>query len=146
MLSEEERRARHRGYSRRYYLANKAKACEATIRWRKAHPELSKEYSRRHRESHKTARAVYKRSHDLWRYGLTVAAYEVLLQNQHGVCAICFRPETNKHNKRLSVDHDHTTLKVRGLLCTNCNQALGNCQDSPDRLRAAAAYLEKKAR
>lgn len=71
------------------------------------------------------------------KYGLTNEAYQALYAAQSGVCAICYRAGI------LCVDHNHETNKVRGLLCTCCNTALGSLQDSPDRLRAAALYLEK---
>lgn len=51
-------------------------------------------------------------------------------------CAIC------KSTAQLVGDHDHETGAPRGILCRNCNLALGNMFDSPERLRAAAAYLE----
>lgn len=47
--------------------------------------------------------------------------YEALLEAQGGVCAICGNPPAKR---RLSVDHDHATGKVRGLLCFRCNRAL----------------------
>lgn len=59
---------------------------------------------------------------------------------QGSKCAICQRP-ADKHT-RLVVDHDHQTGYVRGLLCTQCNNAIGQLQDSPDLLRQAALYLE----
>lgn len=58
-----------------------------------------------------------------------------------GVCAICKRPETI--NKSLAVDHCHLTNTIRGLLCTNCNIALGKMGDSIEILKSAIAYLEK---
>ena len=41
------------------------------------------------------------------------------------------------------IDHDHITGKTRGLLCLNCNIALGHVQDNPSRLRLMVAYLDK---
>lgn len=52
-------------------------------------------------------------------------------------CEICGSIED------LKIDHDHSTLKIRGVLCHHCNVAIGHMRDSPDRLRQAANYLEK---
>ena len=60
------------------------------------------------------------------RYGLTEIHYDEMFKSQNGVCAICHKPEMAKNKQgRLSVDHDHQTNKVRGLLCTRCNMNLG---------------------
>lgn len=75
------------------------------------------------------------------RYGMTVAEFEEMERAQGGVCAICGRPETTRRLKRLSVDHDHDSGRVRGLLCNQCNTGIGLMGDDPDRLTAAAAYL-----
>lgn len=56
-------------------------------------------------------------------------------------CAVCGEPPTRR---RLDVDHDHKTGAVRGLLCSDCNIALGKFRDDPDRLRAAADYLVRR--
>ena len=63
-----------------------------------------------------------------------------MLGAQNGRCAICGRPETEAGG--LAVDHCHATGKVRGLLCTLCNTALGKFRDRTDILRAAIRYLE----
>jgi hypothetical protein len=80
------------------------------------------------------------------KYGITLEQYNIMLENQGGVCAICGDPPTIIHAGEkvspLSVDHCHKTGKVRGLLCHPCNMALGLFKDNKDRLRAAAAYLE----
>ncbi len=65
--------------------------------------------------------------------------YNIWLQRQGGVCAIC---KAKPVGARLAVDHDHKTMRVRGLLCRQCNTALGSFNDDPSRLRAAVAYLE----
>jgi hypothetical protein len=65
---------------------------------------------------------------------------------QNDTCAICKQPETVKQQgkqRRLSIDHDHTTNQVRDLLCSNCNTMLGFFDDNPELLEAAAAYLTK---
>ena len=74
-------------------------------------------------------------------YGVTWDEYELLLACQDGRCAICNgRPRKNM----LSVDHDHKTGEVRGLLCSRCNhRLLGSANDDPVRLRRAADYLEQ---
>lgn len=56
-------------------------------------------------------------------FGLTLEEYDKMLKEQKGVCAICGK--INKSGNRLSVDHNHLTGRVRGLLCTTCNSALG---------------------
>lgn len=89
----------------------------------------------------------YFRNRDLLgRYGITIEQYDAKWDAQGGLCAICERPETQIHNGRLrwlSVDHNHRTSEVRGLLCSNCNRAIGYLQDNHDRALRAACYLEE---
>lgn len=88
-------------------------------------------------ECRKTARSI--RSH-LRLYGLTKADFRALLVKQGGVCAICEQPDTTAKGI-LSVDHDHATGQVRGLLCHRCNVGLGHFQDDPTLLTRAAVYV-----
>lgn len=84
-------------------------------------------------------------------YGITLEEYEMILKFQDGVCKICSMPERAKYGNghvsgkiaNLAVDHDHKTGKVRGLLCSRCNRGIGYFEDSPERLLAAAKYLEE---
>lgn len=71
--------------------------------------------------------------------GLTVDDYVEMLKDQGGVCAICKRGEPS--GRRLAVDHNHHTKKVRGLLCRSCNMGIGLLQDDHAILTAAAGYL-----
>ena len=64
--------------------------------------------------------------------------YQNKLLSQNGVCAICMRPPSKSI---LAVDHCHTTGKIRKLLCTNCNLALGLLKDSTDITKRALEYL-----
>lgn len=70
-----------------------------------------------------------------------------MLAEQHGVCAICKMPEHKINHMTgkidpLSVDHDHKTGDVRALLCNECNRALGNMREDPERIRALLRYAE----
>ena len=85
----------------------------------------------------------------LWtRYRLTVEAYEKMLADQGGRCAICEKVEEYRH---WSIDHDHSCCPgrrscgscVRALLCSPCNMGLGQFQDNPDTLQRAADYLRR---
>jgi hypothetical protein len=79
-----------------------------------------------------------KREYDLLRrYGITVAEYERMRDQQGGKCAICGR----RPRYRLHVDHDHDSGEVRGLLCVPCNRAVGCLGDDPQRCLRAAEYL-----
>jgi hypothetical protein len=79
-------------------------------------------------------------------YGITLEEYNAMLNSQKGVCAVCGKPESIKQLgkvRALCVDHDHKTEKVRGLLCTRCNAAMGMIGDSKELLFQLALYLEK---
>lgn len=69
--------------------------------------------------------------------GFTSNDYDALLLKQEGVCAACGQPQ----KRYLHVDHDHKTGKVRGLLCTNCNAALGLLHDDPAIIRKLLQYI-----
>lgn len=73
-------------------------------------------------------------------YGMTVEDYDAMLEHQDGVCAVCKQLPVGAAT--FQVDHCHATGVVRGILCSNCNLALGLSGDEPDRLRAMAEYLE----
>jgi hypothetical protein len=74
-------------------------------------------------------------------YGLAPGEYERMLQDQQYTCAICKQPV---QNERLSIDHNHQTGKVRGLLCLSWNWALGRFHDSVILLQNALDYLTKE--
>lgn len=77
-------------------------------------------------------------------FGIDLDQYKDMLDDQKGVCAICGNPETSTFRgklRHLGVDHCHSTGKVRGLLCNDCNVALGWFKDDTKRLRQAIRYL-----
>ena len=70
------------------------------------------------------------RNNDLKRnYGITIAEHRQMFEEQNGVCAIC-KGEGDGKWKKLCVDHDHETGKVRQLLCRRCNMVLGQVYDN----------------
>jgi hypothetical protein len=73
------------------------------------------------------------------KYGLSLEVHTIMSFIQDKKCAICKEVPSGG----LVVDHSHTTGKVRALLCSKCNLALGMFKDSPDLLRAAVRYLER---
>lgn len=73
------------------------------------------------------------------KYGITYADFVRMHEEQGGKCALCQREIPL--SKAIHVDHDHKTGKVRALLCHHCNTGLGNLQDDPDLLLAAALYV-----
>ncbi len=80
---------------------------------------------------------------DVWmrrKYGISIDEFEALLAAQGDRCAICGGPE---NGRQWHVDHHHGSGRVRGVLCDNCNRGLGHFGDDPERLRAAAAYVER---
>jgi hypothetical protein len=71
-------------------------------------------------------------------YGLTLKDYDEMLKKQRGKCAICGKPPTSR--RRLAVDHNHKTNKVRGLLCHVCNNFLGVYERNAQKF---ARYIER---
>jgi len=81
-------------------------------------------------------------------YGITLIEYNKMLETQNSVCAICGNKETRRHFKYntlvdLAVDHNHITGKVRGLLCSSCNKAIGVFKDNIELLESSIIYLKR---
>ena len=73
-------------------------------------------------------------------YGITLPEYNRVIRGQGGCCAICKRL-VKEFKNALAVDHSHSLGTVRGLLCWNCNKALGVFRDDIERIKAAVVYL-----
>ena len=132
-----------RVYMRGYTQTPKAKLQRAAY-------AASAEVTARRRAAGQTTQgqAASRNAKFLRNYGLTLAAYDVRLAEQAGVCAICRQPETARwrrtgRTKTLAVDHNHVTGSIRGLLCHKCNFMIGLADDDVARLQAAVAYLER---
>ena len=75
-------------------------------------------------------------------YGITPVDYAQMLVQQGYRCAICGMEDWANLHGKLYPDHDHSTGKIRGLLCHQCNIALGAAGDNVSRLKAMIEYLE----
>lgn len=120
-------------YGKYLYKKNKAEGKYANGQYR---PKTKKE--KREREVR-----TRRNSHLLRNFNITIDEYEKMEKDQSGVCLICKKTERNKKTKYLSVDHCHKTGKVRGLLCSRCNSAIGLLRDCPERITAALAYIKR---
>lgn len=74
-------------------------------------------------------------------YGITLEDYTVLYKRQRGMCKVCRRSATSL-GQTLSVDHDHSTGEIRGLLCTYCNRYVVGRHRDFVLLASAAKYLK----
>ena len=76
-----------------------------------------------------------------YEYNITLDEYNNLLKKQNDKCSICGK-SSKENKKRLAIDHNHTTGKIRGLLCSSCNQGLGKFYDNVEFLENAIKYLQ----
>lgn len=147
-LSDEERKKRNRERAAKYRKANPEKIREIQRKSnakRRSDPEASRvirDYQARYREANAETLRHKERER---RFGINSETYSQMLQSQSGVCAICGNPETATRLgvvKALSVDHCHTTGRIRGLLCSDCNTGIGKLRDSVKVLQNAIRYLQ----
>lgn len=117
-------------YDKVYFQRNKDRIIKRTNKYHEEHPDMRKN-------------AHLKRS-----FGISIDEYNNMVRMQGGKCKLCGKKETKTINAKggrphsLAVDHCHSTNKIRGLLCIDCNRGIGFLKDSPDLLRKAADYLD----
>ncbi len=114
-------------YHREYRKKNRQKDRDRKCKWALENPEKIQAYNKKHR---------------ILKYGITEEEYNVMFLEQNGKCGICGTHQS-KFKIGFAIDHCHETGKVRGLLCGNCNRAIGLLQDDIENLRCAILYLNK---
>lgn len=151
-----------RCHPKRLMLANgMCRACYQR-EWKRQHPGKQLAYDRRHQAKDYVQFRERHRWHKIKaQYGLTRAQFEELWKKQLGLCPICllalelgpvglrtkgerwkqYLPANNPRS--VTVDHDHATTKVRGLLCRQHNAALALFGDNIDYLNRAIEYLAR---
>jgi len=100
------------------------------------------------RKAYKVNPETFLQHQRMHNYGITLEQYQALYKMQGGVCASCGHPETRMYKgnvRNLAVEHCHTTGRVRGLLCHDCNTALGLLREDPERITALLRYVHEMA-
>jgi hypothetical protein len=107
------------------------------------------EYDKNYRSTHRTEKDAYRRTYHLQQnFNITFQRFVEMSVTQNNSCALC----EDVFDVTPAIDHDHSCCSgtkscgkcIRGLLCHRCNTALGSFRDSPELLRKAAEYVERK--
>lgn len=127
--------------------------CNKQVKRRKGHKDSSRKFCNKcqpkaDRMRRKRGQQKYYAAHPHKKYSdhirrkykMTLEQYDKMFKEQNGVCAIC---GGSQFTNRLSVDHNHETGEVRGLLCSTCNPKLGIVEDK-DFIKKALSYLGQK--
>jgi Recombination endonuclease VII len=146
-------------YNADYYIKNSGKIKERASSWATNNPEkrlsIVKNYLNLNPEKRKESKKLWyfsnlEKVRDIryqYDYGITLHQYNLMLESQKGLCAICGSSSTNTtRSKHFMVDHNHTTEEIRGLLCAHCNGGLGmfKADNGIENLEKAILYLTRK--
>ena len=139
-------------YKRDNTPRGKCKSCysEDSKIWGKNNKEKRKSIYRKYYSNNVEHAKIYCLRKKYWPNLSLEAAkneYNKLLEQQNSACKICRRSEQNKRNNKISelaVDHCHKTGEIRGLLCGNCNKAIGLFKDDISLLTRTIKYLQKE--
>lgn len=129
-------------YQRKWNEKNKDSVAAIQKRSRIKNRQNALEAARRYyaRDDIRHTKKAMRLGSRLKAFGLSISDFDEMFTSQGGKCAIC---GGTSGKRRLSVDHDHATGKVRSLLCTNCNSALGLLGESTERMASAIEYIKK---
>ena len=111
--------------------------------WAAKNPDRIKEISKRYYDSNKELHNKRASENRLLRtLGISQEEYDSLMLKHDGRCDICGTTEPGGPHKKFNLDHDHSTGKIRGVLCRRCNTSLGQFEDSVSLMKKAIKYLE----
>lgn len=119
--------------------------------WRIKNIDRQKARDKEYYEKNKDKLKIYRETNSLAikdyklraKYDISLDEYNEIFIKQDGKCAVCGKHQS-EIKTALAVDHCHSTGKVRGLLCGNCNRGIGMLQDDIENLRCAILYLNKR--
>jgi hypothetical protein len=124
-------------YFKQYYLKNRDKKLEYAKEYKLKNPGLFKKYI--DKIGYENFAKIQRKSYLKRAYNVTLEQYENKLKEQNYCCAICNRHQF-KFKRKLAVDHNHKTGKIRDLLCAGCNVDVSVVED---RLEVLLKYLNK---
>jgi hypothetical protein len=131
-----------REYKKRYRAIHLERLRKYSRDWNKANPQKHKRTNHRWYLQNKALTALRFRRRKLRvHYGITVDDYTEMCVTQKNLCAICLKIPLK--GKKLVVDHDHKTKRVRQLLCNECNTGLGMFREDISHLKNAIKYIKK---
>lgn len=138
--NKDRRRENHKNWTRKN--PEKVKKCRKN--WIAKNPEKVKLARKKYADNwRKNASPEKKKEHSIkYKYGISWENFLSIYLAQDGKCAIC-KKEVGQFCKKTCVDHNHTTGRVRGILCTACNFAIGALGEKEDNLLEAVKYLAK---
>lgn len=123
--------------------ANTCKSCRKSYVASEPYKADRKTYYARLSKDKKKYYRRNQRTNNLERiFGITHEEYERIHKEQNGLCAICGKSEIID-DKHLAVDHDHKTGKIRALLCTRCNLAVGRLEANMEYTNRLLGYIKK---
>lgn len=128
------------------------KKCRLNIfkQWKLNNPEKYKEtiqkrkYKQKEYYSLPEIKLKYRKKFIERKFNISYSDYEKMQIKQNNKCAICGNEENSADKDYLSVDHNHESGDIRGLLCTRCNVGLGYFKDNIQNLKNAINYLENE--
>lgn len=131
-------------YQKEWRQKNKAHMARLQKEWRDNNKDYVNSYQKEWSNKNPSLKKKYAKNANLkTTYNITLEQFNEMREKQDYCCLICKKHES-EFKRGLSVDHDHATGEIRGLLCDNCNGGLGKFKDNILFLQTAIDYLNNK--
>jgi hypothetical protein len=128
-------------YGKAYRDEHKEEIAESKKQYYENNKEQRIQYNKQYHNSHKETTRKRSRKRTIIKHGVTPEQHTEIFNKQQGCCMICGRHQSEL-KLALAIDHDHTTGKIRGLLCGKCNRGIGYLNDDVNLLLKAIEYLK----
>lgn len=129
---------------KRWYKRHSVEQSLKSNNYNKEHRTEKTLYMREFCKKHPEETLLYRRNYNCMRaHGITLKQKEEMILNQDNKCLICEIDLRQLNTKKVHVDHDHKTNKIRGILCHYCNTALGFLEEDLEKVYKLAEYVKK---